>query len=103
MLEPYNEYYRTTVDLKYKDITIKAGFITDGISYKFKMFGAFISKFDPRYIIPVIVHDYLCDIGEWEKANKYFKELLPDTKNAKIMKLGVSIYCPLKYKYFKGA
>lgn len=31
-------------------------------------------------------------MGEWEKANKYFEEMLPDTMVAKAMVLGVQVY-----------
>lgn len=92
MLEPYGDKYRLTKPIQYKDVNVPIGYLTDGISYKFRFFGIFINKFDPQYIEAVIVHDFLTDKGQWEKANKYFEEMLPNTKTAKLMVLGVKIY-----------
>lgn len=92
MLRPVGDKYELTNDIVYKDVVVPAGYTTDGISYKFRLFGVFINKFDPMYIEAVIVHDYLTDLGEWDKANKYFEEMLPDTKTATLMIVGVKLY-----------
>ena len=96
MIEPIGKFYQTTEDMTFRDVTVPKGFITDGISYKFRLVGVFINRFDPRYIKAVIVHDYLTDRGDWKKANKYFEELLPDTKIARVMIMAVKMYGRLK-------
>ena len=99
MLEPFKDKYRLTKELVYKDITVPVGYFTDGISYKLRMFALFINRFDPRYIKAAIVHDYLTDLNDWEKANQYFEELLPNDWRKPLMVSGVKIYrCWLKCK-----
>ena len=92
MIEPSGNKYKLTKEMTYKDVTVPVGFETDGISYKFRLIGIFINKFDPRYIEAVIVHDYLTDLGDWERANRYFEEMLPDTLTARSMVRGVKMY-----------
>lgn len=96
MLEPSGKRYRLIRPITYKDVNVPIGYETDGISYKFRVLGVWLNKFDPLYIEAVIVHDYLTDLGEWEKANKYFEEMLLDTMVAKAMVLGVQVY----YKWY---
>lgn len=98
MIKPNNKYYVTTKDLTYKDVTVPKGFKTDGISYKFRLIGVFINKFDPLYIKAVIFHDYLTrdNYEDWGKANEYFKELLPSTRTAKLMVWAVNKYRIIK-------
>lgn len=92
MIEPSGKKYKLTKELVYKDVTVPVGYETDGISYKFRLVGIFINKFDPMYIEAVIVHDYLTDLGDWERANRYFEEMLPDTLTARSMVIGVKLY-----------
>ena len=101
MLEPSKKRYRLIRPITYKDVTVPIGYETDGISYKFRFFGIFLNKFDPLYIKAVIVHDYLTDLGQWDKANRYFEELLPNTTTAKAMLIGVKIYYKFYIKIFK--
>ena len=97
MITPCGDKYALTVPLVYKDVEIPIGYTTDGITYKLRVVGLFINKFDPRYIKAAIVHDYLVDLDDWEKANLYFEELLPVTYRSKLMVLGVKAY-----RWFKG-
>lgn len=92
MIEPSGKKYKLTKDLTYNDVIVPVGYETDGISYKFRLVGIFINKFDPRYIEAVIVHDYLTDLGYWERANRYFEEMLPNTLTARSMVIGVKMY-----------
>lgn len=92
LLQPKGSKYQVAQEYIYKDVVIPMGFPTDGISYKFRLVGIFINKFDPLYIEAVVVHDYLTDKDEWDKANKYFEELLPNTTTAQIMIDAVNIY-----------
>lgn len=96
ILSPSGSKYTLVQDYHYKDVLIPANFTTDGISYKLRFLGLFINRFDPRYIEAAVVHDYLTDLGEWEKGNKYFEELLPHGIKAKFMVMGVKIYKEIK-------
>jgi hypothetical protein len=96
LLYPRGNKYALRQDYKYKDIIIPKGYTTDGISYKFRLIGIFINRFDPKYIEAVVVHDYLTDMNQWVKANRYFEELLPNTITAKIMVKAVKIYKKIK-------
>ena len=96
LLKPKGNKYQLANDYVYKDICVPNGYLTDGISYKFRLLGIFINRFDPRYIEAVVVHDYLTDLGFWDKANEYFEELLPRTKTAHIMVMAVKLYERLK-------
>ena len=96
ILQPKGKKYRVAMPFNYRDIIVPEGYETDGISYKFRLVGIFINRFDPRYIKAVVVHDYLTDRNDWNKANKYFEELLPDTKIARVMIMAVKMYGRLK-------
>jgi len=95
-LEPKCDKYVFVEDYRYKDITVPAGFKTDGISYKLRFVALFINRFDPRYIEAAVVHDYLTDLGRWEIANQYFEELLPNTKLKLAMVKAVQLYATVK-------
>jgi len=92
MLSPKGNKYVTTAPLVYKDVIVPAGYETDGITYKLRVAGLFINKFDPRYITAAIVHDYMTDNDEWELGNQYFEEILPNDFRSKVMVLGVKFY-----------
>jgi hypothetical protein len=93
MLRPSGKRYATTNLLSYDGVKIPAGYQTDGISYKFRVLGIFLNRFDPRYIHAVIFHDYIIEVmGDWELANRVFAELLPDTFTSKVMIKAVALY-----------
>jgi pentatricopeptide repeat protein len=96
MLKPAGNKYELVDDYMYKDTVVPAGYKTDGISYKLRLVALFINRFDPRYIEAAIVHDWLTDHGDWEKANKYFEEMLVDDWRKKLMVTGVKAYARLK-------
>ncbi len=91
-LTPSNRKYKLIQDFVYKDVVVPTGFTTDGVSYKLRILSLFINRFDPRYIEAVVVHDYLTDLDEWGKGNKYFEELLPKSTRSKFMIMGVKLY-----------
>lgn len=95
-LKPSGNKYELLKDYKHKDIVVPKGYKTDGVSYKFRLIGIFINRFDPRYIEAVVVHDYLTDLDDWEKANKYFEELIPNTFIGHLMVDAVKLYKRLK-------
>jgi len=60
-----------------------------------------VNRFSPVILPATAIHDYLCDREEYEKADKYFKEMLQliDKKSWKynFMAWAVKIY----HKYIK--
>jgi len=87
--------------IRYKDIIIPKGFRSNGASIPFiaKLFG--IDKFRMDYLPCVIIHDYLCSLQQYKKADEYFKksmlELHIDKFSMWIMYYSVRIYHILKY------
>jgi hypothetical protein len=77
MLKPNGDRYELTEQIVHRNCVVPAGYKTDGVSYKLRVFALFVNKFDPRYIKAAVVHDYMVDRGEWELGNKYFEQLLP--------------------------
>lgn len=84
--------FRTFQEYTYKDVTVPKDFPTDGITGKFRIVYLFIAKYDPRVIEAVVVHDYLCELEEYDKADRYFKEMLPDIWQKKYMISAVKRY-----------
>lgn len=93
--------YEVVGGYTYKDICVPSGYETDGVSYKFRLLGLFLDKFDPRFMEAVVIHDYLTDLGEWDKANRYFEELLPAVEEKTSMVKAVNLYYRFIIKGFK--
>jgi hypothetical protein len=89
-------------EVKYKDITIPKGYKSDGASipYIAKIFN--IARFRMDYLPCAIIHDYLCDLEQYKKADKYFCECLRKLKISKLtrktMYYAVRMYHLVKYK-----
>lgn len=83
----------------YKDVTIPAGYRTNGADIP-RIFWSIVPPFKPKYLPAVIIHDYLCDMEEYEKADKYFKEMLLKIEDGIItrkMTKAVKLYHKIKY------
>jgi hypothetical protein len=59
----------------YKDVVVPVGFVTNGADIP-RLFWSFYPPNRSDYFPAVIIHDYLCFIREYEKADRYFKEIL---------------------------
>ena len=88
----------------YKDITVPEGFVSDGITmpkYLRPLLSMFsVSRFKPSYLPAVVIHDYLCDLEMYEKADKYFEEILYSVEKTvvtKSMVLAVKEYHKFRY------
>lgn len=59
-------------EVKYKDITISKSFRSDGASipYIAKLFN--IARYRMDYLPCAIIHDYLCNLGEYKKQMSIF-------------------------------
>lgn len=93
---PSGRTYELYQDFEYKDIVVPKGFKSDGMSYKLRIFGLVMNRFEPKYSSAFIVHDYLTERGDWDKAQKYFNELLPDDNKKKLIMFLTESYRKLK-------
>ena len=97
-----NNKLKLKKEVKYRDIVISENFRSDGASipYIAKIFN--ITRYRMDYLPCAIIHDYLCDKGEYKKADKYFKECLEELKvdefSRTIMYYAVRIYHKLRYR-----
>ena len=96
-----NHKFKLVEEVWFKDIVIPKGFRTDGASVP-RLFWFIFPPNRTDYLPCAIIHDYLCDKGEYRKADEYFKECLKELKVNKltrtIMYLVVRIYHLIKYK-----
>ena len=69
--------YEVLKDIQYKDIVVPQGFSTNGANIP-RVFWSLLPPNRSDYLPAVIVHDYLCDLELYGKANKYFDEILKD-------------------------
>lgn len=82
--------YETLEDWKYtlffdgtEDfLNIPAGFCTNGASIP-RIFWAILSPFDPRYMEEATIHDFICDKGQYARADDWFERLLIDNTEIK--------------------
>lgn len=70
-----NDTYKILKDFTYRDVTVPAGYHTDGASVP-RLFWIFWPPNRSTYLPAVVIHDYLCDKEEYLKADKYFKEIM---------------------------
>ena len=100
-----NHRYKVTFEYRYKDVIVPKGYITNGANIP----RVFWSIFPPNMsdiMEAVVVHDYLCDKEEYQKADRYFRELLQETRLSSvsifILHRAVVSYHFLRYKLFKN-
>lgn len=96
-ISPVDGGYELIRDFEYKDIVVPKGFVTNGIDLKTRVLSLFINKYDPITIEAVVVHDYLCELEQYAKADLYFQELLPNIWQKPFMLFLVKIYHKFKY------
>lgn len=76
VLQPLTKHrYKVVFDYIYKDVTVPKGYITNGANIPRVFWWIFPPNLSD-IMEAVVVHDYLCDLGEYERADEYFKELL---------------------------
>ena len=86
-------------EYKYKDIVVPPGDKTNGSNIP-RMLWSWIPPFKPKYSPAYLVHDYLCDLEEYKKADEYFEEILYNiekTITTKAMVYAVKIYHRIRY------
>lgn len=95
----YTNRFKVKTDYVYKDITVPEGYTTNGADIP-RVFWSIVPPFKPKYLPAIVVHDYLCDRGEYLKADDYFEEILLSIENTFITRGMVSLvrlYHELKY------
>ena len=60
---------------RYRDVVVPRGFVTNGADIP-RVFWSIYPPNRSDYLPAVIVHDYLCSVGEYDKADRYFREIL---------------------------
>ena len=58
-----------------KNVTVPKGFPFNGANVP-RLLWIFVSPFKPVNLVPVVFHDYLCSIKDYDLADEYFDELL---------------------------
>ena len=114
-ITPFRGNVRVVETFTYKDVTIEAGYLSNGATlyylfYSLALLGLvstwflwllvlalFIVRtpFYPSSLRGAVVHDYLCELGEYEKADRYYIEILledEDRVRAYSKWIGVRIY-----------
>ncbi|MCF6207672.1 MAG: DUF1353 domain-containing protein [Sulfurovum sp.] len=83
----------------YRDITVPAGYTTNGANVP-RLFWSFLPPNRPDYLPAVVVHDYLCDKEEYEKADNYLEIYLKEL-NVGYITMFVMVAAVRVYHYFK--
>jgi len=84
----------------YKDVIVPEGYSTNGADIP-RVFWTVIPPNDTSILPAVIIHDYLCAIEEYEKADDYFEEILIALEIARWKRV-VLVGAVRLYHYWKG-
>lgn len=92
--------YKLNDDLTYKDVVIPKGYRTNGANIP-KIFWSIYPPNKSDFMPAVIIHDYLCDLELYGKADTYFEEILTllNCKPIDIMLLTFSVKIYHKWSY----
>jgi len=69
--------YKINKAITYKDITVPEGYRTNGADIP-RIFWSIFPPNKSDYLPAVIIHDYLCDLEDYTKADLYFYEILQE-------------------------
>jgi len=70
-----NHRYLINKEIRYKDILVPKGYITNGADIP-RLFWSIFPPNRSDYLPSVIVHDYMCDYHDRILADQYFNEIL---------------------------
>ncbi|CAD7288201.1 DUF1353 domain-containing protein [Campylobacter suis] len=59
----------------YKDIIVPKGFKTNGANVP-RLFWSIFPPNSPEYLSAVVMHDWLCELEQYRKADEYLKEMM---------------------------
>jgi len=87
-------------EFRYKNITVPKGYETNGADIP-RLFWSIIPPFAPALIPAIVIHDYLCDIEQYDLADKAFAFILKDLGVCKakrwVLVKAVVLYHKLRY------
>ena len=100
-LQPLQSHkFKLLDDLEYKDVVVPKGYKTNGADIP-RVFWSIYPPNRSDFLPAVIIHDYLCDKGEYRKADDLFEECLKElgVKRFDVVVLvgAVRLYHRLKY------
>ena len=87
-------------DYEVEGVVVPKAYRTNGANIP-RMFWILVPPFKPKYLPAVIVHDYLCDLEKYKKADDTFEKILFKIEKSwktKMMVWTVRAYHKLKYK-----
>jgi len=74
-VHPVKNGWITVKRIEYKDIVISEGYYTNGANIP-RLLWRLIPPNDPSVFPAVVVHDYLCEVETYKKADDYMEEIL---------------------------
>lgn len=95
-----NLRFQLLKSFSYKDVTVPKGYKTNGADVP-RIFWSFFPPYRSDYLPAVIVHDYLCDIGEYKKADDYFESIMIELNIGKVT-VFVMVGSVRIYHFFRG-
>ena len=101
-LQPLKSHkFKLLDDLSFKDVVVPKGYKTNGADIP-RLFWSIYPPNRSDFLPAVIIHDYLCDKGEYRKADDLFEECLKElgVKRFDVVVLvgAVRLYHKLRYK-----
>lgn len=93
--------YLLLEELNYRDVVVPMGYITNGADIP-RIFWSIYPPNRSDFLPGVIIHDYLCDKGEYKKADDYFESCLLELGvkefDRAVLVRSVRLYHRIKYK-----
>ena len=94
-VHPVKNGWKTVRRIFYKDLIIYTGYYTNGANIP-RLLWRLIPPNDPMVFPAVVIHDYLCDMEQYRKADDYMEEILiksevPKWKRKSIV-IGIRFY-----------
>jgi len=101
-LQPLKSHkFKLLDDLYFKDVVVPKGYKTNGADIP-RIFWSIYPPNRSDFLPAVIIHDYLCDKGEYKRADDLFEECLKElgVKRFDVVVLvgAVRLYHKLRYK-----
>jgi len=79
IVHPSKDGWITTATIIYKDVLIPIGYFCNGADIP-RILWRIVPPNSPLIFPGVVIHDFLCDAGEYCKADDYFEEILIGSK-----------------------
>lgn len=100
VIPTYDNRYVLAEDYSINGVTVPQAYRTNGANIP-RIFWIIVPPFKPKYLPAVVVHDYLCDLEQYKKADDIFANILFKIEKSwktKTMVWVVRAYHKLKYK-----